>query len=293
MFQFPRCPPPAYVFSQGDRPSPPAGLPHSEIPGSPPASALPEAFRSVAASFIGRRRQGIHRAPIIATLLVAPRTRLRPPRAPCPPVTRSCMPRQVTALRRPSALGRSRRARMVQPRPRSHRSADRQRASVVRRPGFRSPCRLSKCGAIVQHTTAVARWWSRGDSNPGPPPCKGGALPAKLRPHCVFTRTPVPGIAAALVGAPGLEPGTSALSGPRSNQLSYAPSPCARRTGPSPARWSARSRSRAERPARMRHMAARSDSLVALPVVRACRLSHPLATATLDARSHGPVQLDR
>jgi hypothetical protein len=26
-------------------------------------------------------------------------------------------------------------------------------------------------------------WWSRGDSNPGPPPCKGGALPAKLRPH--------------------------------------------------------------------------------------------------------------
>lgn len=25
--------------------------------------------------------------------------------------------------------------------------------------------------------------WSRGDSNPGPPPCKGGALPAKLRPH--------------------------------------------------------------------------------------------------------------
>ena len=27
-----------------------------------------------------------------------------------------------------------------------------------------------------------------------------------------------------VVGAPGLEPGTSALSGPRSNQLSYAPS---------------------------------------------------------------------
>jgi hypothetical protein len=29
-------------------------------------------------------------------------------------------------------------------------------------------------GCVVQ--------WSRGDSNPGPPPCKGGALPAKLRP---------------------------------------------------------------------------------------------------------------
>ena len=26
-------------------------------------------------------------------------------------------------------------------------------------------------------------WWSRGDSNPGPPACKAGALPAELRPH--------------------------------------------------------------------------------------------------------------
>jgi hypothetical protein len=58
--------------------------------------------------------------------------------------------------------------------------------------------------------------WSRGDSNPGPPPCKGGALPAKLRP-------PTPRHHAARVGAPGLEPGTSALSGPRSDHLSYAP----------------------------------------------------------------------
>jgi hypothetical protein len=61
-------------------------------------------------------------------------------------------------------------------------------------------------------------WWSRGDSNPGPPPCKGGALPAKLRPHASIARSRPPS-----VGAPGLEPGTSALSGPRSNQLSYAP----------------------------------------------------------------------
>ncbi len=64
-----------------------------------------------------------------------------------------------------------------------------------------------------------ARRWSRGDSNPGPPPCKGGALPTKLRPP-----PPLPGTPAGQpVGAPGLEPGTSALSGPRSNQLSYAP----------------------------------------------------------------------
>ncbi len=56
--------------------------------------------------------------------------------------------------------------------------------------------------------------WSRGGSNPGPPPCKGGALPAELRP---------PGRGDARVGAPGLEPGASALSGPRSDRLSYAP----------------------------------------------------------------------
>ena len=59
--------------------------------------------------------------------------------------------------------------------------------------------------------------WSRGDSNPGPPPCKGGALPTKLRPP-----KPKP-LTHPLVGAPGLEPGTSALSGPRSDHLSYAP----------------------------------------------------------------------
>ena len=60
--------------------------------------------------------------------------------------------------------------------------------------------------------------WSRGDSNPGPPPCKGGALPAKLRPPSRSRARPP-----FRVGAPGLEPGTSALSGPRSNHLSYAP----------------------------------------------------------------------
>jgi hypothetical protein len=78
--------------------------------------------------------------------------------------------------------------------------------------------------------------WSRGDSNPGPPPCKGGALPAKLRPpapRCRPGRRPRP---PGGVGAPGLEPGTSALSGPRSNHLSYAPagrSPGRRRAGSS------------------------------------------------------------
>src|SRR3990170_250276 len=34
------------------------------------------------------------------------------------------------------------------------------------------PCRPTVC------------WWSRRDSNPRLPPCKGGALPTELRPHC-------------------------------------------------------------------------------------------------------------
>jgi hypothetical protein len=68
--------------------------------------------------------------------------------------------------------------------------------------------------------------WSRGDSNPGPPPCKGGALPAKLRPRAHGSLTRPPRRRSSLgVGAPGLEPGTSALSGPRSDHLSYAPKP--------------------------------------------------------------------
>ena len=41
---------------------------------------------------------------------------------------------------------------------------------------------------------------------------------------CQLSYVPVPCAPHEVVGAPGLEPGTSALSGPRSNQLSYAPS---------------------------------------------------------------------
>ena len=40
---------------------------------------------------------------------------------------------------------------------------------------------------------------------------------------CQLSYVPVTFALREVVGAPGLEPGTSALSGPRSNQLSYAP----------------------------------------------------------------------
>ena len=42
----------------------PTGLPHSEIPGYA-STRLTEAYRSVATSFIGPRRQGIHPAPVL------------------------------------------------------------------------------------------------------------------------------------------------------------------------------------------------------------------------------------
>jgi len=51
------------------------------------------------------------------------------------------------------------------------------------------------------------------------------------------------------VGAPGLEPGTSALSGPRSNQLSYAPAPRVAVPAPwSPSRRGRRGRRRRSLP---------------------------------------------
>ena len=80
----------------------------------------------------------------------------------------------------------------------------------------------SSCQGAGTFCTRLTPRWSRGDSNPGHPPCKGGALPAELRP---------PGRGNTRVGAPGLEPGASALSGPRSDRLSYAPGQRAHRMG--------------------------------------------------------------
>ena len=45
------------------------------------------------------------------------------------------------------------------------------------------------------------------------------------RPHPRAIRRPQPEKDGDLVGVPGIEPGTSSLSGTRSNQLSYTPSP--------------------------------------------------------------------
>ena len=66
--------------------------------------------------------------------------------------------------------------------------------------------------------------WRRSDSNRRPSRCKRDALPTELRPPA----WPCKRIASVarymfVVGVPRLELGTSALSGLRSNQLSYTP----------------------------------------------------------------------
>src|SRR4029079_7058398 len=70
-----------------------------------------------------------------------------------------------------------------------------------------------------------SRWpqekWSRRDSNPRHLACKASALPTELRPQNSYLWLAANGFPQ--MGAPRFELGTSALSGLRSNQLSYAP----------------------------------------------------------------------
>ena len=97
--------------------------------------------------------------------------------------------------------------------------------------------------------TTHAKWWSRWDSNPRPPGCKPGALPAELRPlersqtppqnRCGWPRDPPRPrrfSRLTMVGPGGLEPPTSPLSGARSSQLSYEPTRAERALAVGPAR---------------------------------------------------------
>jgi hypothetical protein len=65
-----------------------------------------------------------------------------------------------------------------------------------------------------------SEWWSWPGSNRRPPACKTGALPTELQP-----RREKPLAGRRMVGLSGFEPLTSRLSGGRSNQLSYRPTP--------------------------------------------------------------------
>ena len=71
---------------------------------------------------------------------------------------------------------------------------------------------------------ALSCWWRWWDSNPWPPACRAGALPAELHPQNIIGNLLISYFCAfALVGPSGLEPPTSCLSGTRSNLLSYDP----------------------------------------------------------------------
>ncbi len=92
--------------------------------------------------------------------------------------------------------------------------------------------------ATARHFPMARTSWRRAGSNRQPPACKADALPIELRPretrpHLYFlestVRLPSPSIRQTCVRAPRVELGTSALSGLRSNQLSYA-----RRLKPAP-----------------------------------------------------------
>jgi hypothetical protein len=131
---------------------------------------LPRAFRRVAASFIGRDRQGIHRAPIFANL--------------------------TSARSHPFAS-----ARLAPLRDQAAGRASSPSPSRVGVPNGRAPDgdREVRPPRTLHLSMCSPPQWSRGDSNPGPPPCKGGALPAKLRPRVLRT-PPVPRIAPAVGG---------------------------------------------------------------------------------------------
>ena len=156
---------------------------------------LPRAFRRVAASFLGCRRQGIHRPPINAELHLAP------PNAPPSPTRASSASGCPGSFG--SAPGHGTRVHVSSPRdlkrvralhacmqpcvssvPPLHPRLRGQRASANRAP-WDQVAKLNCQSAGENRGTSDGRLvrWSRGDSNPGPPPCKGGALPAKLRPR--------------------------------------------------------------------------------------------------------------
>jgi hypothetical protein len=188
MFQFPGCPPHRSAVTGYDA-GRVAPFGHPRIAG---CQRLPGAFRRVAASFLGRRRLGIHRAPSSAASPARPPA----PRSPRDPATGA-----APGQRRDG--GRAVRGGRVLLDPSFRASCVlrgswcvwcRCRGEAPRSPTAAGPwsvprARLSRCIAgRGRKTGAAARGgaggprWSRGDSNPGPPPCKGGALPAKLRP---------------------------------------------------------------------------------------------------------------
>ena len=150
------------------------------------ARQLTGAYRSLATSFIGPQRLGIHRAPLVAltTIPLPPQRVVGIPQViilyslvNVPPAFPPGLPAQVW-------LGRA--GPWNSPHKKAGPVADRRHSPGLFYPQVmrlsRLFCNRTSCVLLVSVLYSVV-WWSRGDSNPRHPPCKGGALPAELRPH--------------------------------------------------------------------------------------------------------------
>jgi hypothetical protein len=163
MFQFPRFPPP-----KGYPAITPGGLPHSEISGSPAASASPEHFvawprPSSASSAKASTVCPSFRSSIVCALS-HPTTQL------------ASFPAGTTTRAGLFLTPRLRRKRPTH----SHRFA----AGLPETVPCSHPQQVVPLGRLSSiHFVRCGSRWSRGGSNPEPPPCKGGALPVELRPR--------------------------------------------------------------------------------------------------------------
>lgn len=195
-------------------------MPHSEISGSPAASASPEHFVAWPRPSSASSAKASTVCPSFRSSVVLFPVLLGPPGSPRSPPGQRHEPAWHMVLGEPCPTRlNSRSMTSVQ---------DCAASSLV---PTNPPVGPGGSDSIVPELSMCTGRWSRGGSNPEPPPCKGGALPVELRP-------PVPSeTKGGPVGAPGFEPGTSALSGPRSNQLSYAPIAACHGCRPDGRRW--------------------------------------------------------
>ncbi len=196
MFQFPRCPPRM------------RGVPASPGTGCPIRRSLDHQLPALPQSVSPRGR-------------VLPRP-LAPRHPPC------AHHRRVWSQPCDPATACGRRGRVPNTSPAVPRSAARSCCSrrqpaggsswcARRRPCGQSPCARAPRGATPLVLSRYRASGAAGSRTPGLRRAKAALSQLSYGPH---PRRP---IRSTVVGAPGLEPGTSALSGPRSNHLSYAP----------------------------------------------------------------------
>ena len=208
MFQFPRCPPRPCRQVPGraragcpirrspDRrlPAPPRGIsPRGRVLPRPPAPRHPPCAH-------------LRGSPLVMPTSAAPRRRPRrhatlPPRAPRPDAAARVTSPLASMLLRPAA--RHSRSRVLRSQPFA---SARRKVPSVQRLRSRSPGGAAGIRTPdLRRARAALSQLSYGPDDRSDEP----------EPHAAPPAVPV--------GAPGLEPGTSALSGPRSDHLSYAP----------------------------------------------------------------------